>query len=51
MYNWIFGVSAIAFWALATLLYLWPYIARHFKAWRGRRAALAAARAKQRELG
>ena len=38
MYSWIFGGAAIALWVVATLLYLWPYIVRYFKAWRAARA-------------
>ena len=45
--NWIFGIVAIGFWAVATLLYLRRPITRWIAAWREQRAALAAGRAAQ----
>ena len=45
--NWIFGIVAIAFWVVATLLYLRRPITQWIAAWREQRAALAAGRAAQ----
>lgn len=45
--NWIFGMVAIGFWLVATLLYLRGPIVRRIVAWREARAALAAGREAQ----
>lgn len=45
--NWIFGIVAIGFWVVASLLYLRRPITQWFADWRDRRAAARAAQAKK----